>query len=453
MSIDTIIISPHEIERHYSVLNHIGALGTHPSNGFSRAAYSDEETAVMDYFAEQADHSGLTVRWDGVGNLFIETADKQDHWIECGSHVDTVPGGGNFDGLAGIVAGFAAMHALNKQPRTHGLRLRIWRGEESASFGITSIGASAELGTLAAESLNTRHAGRTLSQAMREQGADPALIASGQATITQDELDQISAHLELHIEQGIILEKEEKDIGIVSGIRASSRHWITLHGAFDHSGATPMGTLFRRDANLALARMLVALDDLFISYQQQYPGLDLVQTIGHINSNRERKEHDEKLNNNAISKVSGYSYFSFELRSCIDKLRQHYKQKAMRIIQDMATTFGVSASIEIISNSAGVKALDQTLQIEMQRMCKALNYRYRTLPSGAWHDAALIAQQTRSDQTSIPTGMIFIPCLNGKSHCPEELASNEQIAKGASVLATLMGADNLRKIRQQSRRG
>jgi len=445
MTIESTIISPQTIETHYAVLNRIGALGDHPNAGFHRAAYSDEETTIMDYFAEQAEQIGLITRWDDVGNLFIETTGKQDHWIECGSHVDTVPAGGNYDGLAGIVAGFAAIAALNQKPRTHGLRLRIWRGEESASFGITSIGASAALGRLSADSLDARHAGRSLAQAMREQKADPSLIESGQATINENELDQISAHLELHIEQGIVLEKEALDIGIVSGIRASSRDWVTLHGAFDHSGATPMGKAYRQDTNLALAHILVTLDKLLSSYQQRNSQLDLVQTIGHINSNAEKNKHDKELYNNAISKVSGYAYFSFEIRSCDDTLRNKYKLEAMQIIQQTAASFGVSVQIENISNSSGVKALDQPLQTKMQNICESLNYRHRTLPSGAWHDAALIAQQQHSDQITIPTAMIFIPCLNGKSHSPEEFASNEQIAKGASVLATLMDQKLTRK--------
>ena len=221
----TNIILPQAIEAHYAVLNHIGALGDQAKQGFTRAAYSHEETTVMRYFADQAEQIGLHAKWDAAGNLCIETSDKHEHWIECGSHVDTVPAGGNFDGLAGIVAGFSAIAALQQQPRSHGLRLRIWRGEESASFGITSIGASAALGLLPAESLYNRHAGRSLAEAMREQGADPAMLKQDQPTISQYERDHITAHIELHIEQGIVLEKEGVDIGIVSGIRASSRYW------------------------------------------------------------------------------------------------------------------------------------------------------------------------------------------------------------------------------------
>jgi len=359
------IISAQDIADHYAVLNRIGALGEHPSAGFHRAAYSDEETAVMIYFETQAKQAGLNARRDAVGNLFIETTDTQEQWMECGSHVDTVPGGGNFDGLTGVVAGFTAIAALHQKPRSHGLRLRIWRGEESASFGITSIGASAALGTLAASALDKRHAGRSLRQAMQEQGADPNIIASAQRTIEQHEIAQISAHLELHIEQGIVLEKKDVDIGIVTGIRAASRDWVTLHGEFDHSGATPMGKEYRRDANLALAHILVNLDTLFLTHQEEDSGLDLVQTIGHINSNAEKNSHDSELYSNAISKVSGYAYFSYELRSCNDIMRDRYKQKAIQTIQDTAAAFGVRVRIESISNSSAVKALDQSLQTDM----------------------------------------------------------------------------------------
>ncbi len=435
------IISPQDIQAHYNILNRIGCLGDQPDKGFTRAAYSDEETAVLAYFATQAELIGLHTDWDAVGNLCIETKDKHEHWVECGSHVDTVPAGGNFDGLAGIVAGFVAIAALNQLPRAYGLRLRIWRGEESASFGITSIGASAALGLLPADSLNNRHAGRSLAEAIREQGADPKFIEQRQSTISQCELDHIAAHIELHIEQGIVLEKETLDIGIVSGIRASSRSWISLQGEFDHSGATPMGKTYRRDTNLALAHILVALDDLFSSYQKENPSIDLVQTIGHINSNKEKNEHDDELYNNAISKVSGYAYFSYELRSCDDILRNSYKKEAMQTVQNIAASFGVTVEVESVSNSSGVKALNQPLQQRMRSICETLHYKHRTLASGAWHDAALIAQQKRSDQSNIPVAMIFIPCLKGKSHSPEEFSSYEQIAKGASLLANLMQQD------------
>lgn len=432
------IISSAMIEQHYATLNGMGALGDQLECGFNRAAYSDEESDVMHYFADQADQYGLVSRWDGVGNLFIETAGDYQQWFECGSHVDTVPAGGNFDGLAGVVAGFTAISMLAQQPHQHGMRLRIWRGEESASFGITSIGCHAAFAQLPVSALNNRHAGISLQEAMRQQGADPTFIEQARATIDQHELDQISAHIELHIEQGAVLEKSGVDIGVVSGIRASSRYWIILRGAFDHSGATPMGREFRRDANLAMAHIMVELDSLYQNHLQIQPDIDLVQTIGHINSNDDINSQHPELHHNAISKVSGFAYFSFELRSCDDQLRQRYNNKAQIIIQDIANSFSVSAQIHKISESRGVINLPQWIQSRTQSICNTLHYNQLTLPSGAWHDAALMAQQQRSDQCPVPVGMVFIPCKDGKSHSPDEFSSYEQIAKGTSVLASLL---------------
>lgn len=432
------MISAQEIARHYEVLNRMGCLSDDPKDGFNRAAYSDDETAVMQYFATQATQAGLLTRWDSIGNLNIETKQGHTHWVECGSHVDTVSQGGNFDGLAGVVAGFVAIVACKDLSRSHGLRLRIWRGEESASFGITSIGAYAAFGQLTAKHLEARHAGKHLAQAMLAQGAQPKVIEASIPTIQQDELDHILAHIELHIEQGIILEKENLDIGIVSGIRASARFWVTLQGEFDHSGATPMGTNFRKDSHLALAYTLVALDQLLQRYQAEDAALDLVQTIGHINNHAERNAAHPAATQHAVSKISGYAYFSFEVRSCDDELRQRYLTEAKALIQSTAREFAVTADIQTLSESTGVRQLDDRLQQQSQQLCDALGYRHRRLASGAWHDAALVAQQIQSTQHTVPVGMIFVPCRKGKSHSPEEFSSAEQIAKGASLLASLM---------------
>ncbi|MDQ6961858.1 MAG: hydantoinase/carbamoylase family amidase [Mariprofundaceae bacterium] len=433
-----ITISAQTIDTHYAVLNRIGGLGDQPQDGFSRAAYSDEETAAMQYIEQQAMQAGLTTRWDAIGNLCVET--KQDHadWVECGSHVDTVSQGGNFDGLAGVVAGLVAIIACKDLKRAHGLRLRVWRGEESASFGITSIGAYAAFGQLSASHLEASYDGQSLAQAMLAQDAQPHTIQAGKASINQHELDHILAHIELHIEQGIVLEKEGVDIGIVSGIRASARFWVSLEGEFDHSGATPMGTKYRKDSHLALAYILVGLDQLLKEYQSKTPQLDLVQTIGHINNHAEHNAQKQATAQHAISKVSGYAYFSFEVRSCDDQLRQRYLEEAKAFIKKTAATFVVQANIQTISQSTGVPKLDAQLQQQSQHICDAFGYRHRSLASGAWHDAALVAQQQQSRLKNVPVAMIFIPCLKGKSHAPEEFSSSQQIAKGASVLATLM---------------
>jgi len=412
-------------------------MGGDTKNGFNRPAYSDEESCVMQYFAERARASCLNHYLDTLANLVIETSGHFDHWIETGSHVDTVAAGGNYDGLAGVVAGFEALLSVSSSriPLKHGLRLRIWRGEESASFGITSIGSRAAFAELPAASLQQRYQGKTLAHAMGKQHANPQLIEQMQASISKHEKEQISAYIEMHIEQGKVLENEQLDIGIVTAIRGSRRSWVTLSGAFDHSGATPMGTTYRQDCNLAMAYMHVRLDKLLQSYNRN--GSELVQTIGMINSS---SDMNEKLliQTNAVSKVSGLAYFSFEVRGCDAASVAAYCEQAEAVICNTAAEFATQAEIETFSDQSGIPALDQAIQQHATDACKTLNLSHMSMPSGAWHDAAVVAAQQQNSGSTIPTGMIFIPCRDGISHSADEYTSPQAIAAGASVLATTM---------------
>lgn len=374
-------------------------------------------------------------RYDHIGNLTIETPGNNSEWIETGSHVDTVADGGNYDGLAGVVAGFEVLHAAvnSNSVNKRGLRLRIWRGEESAAFGISSIGSRAAFGKLPCSALHHSYSGQSLSDAIKEQGFNPALIQDGIASITSSELNSMAAFIELHIEQGKVLESLGSDIGIVSSIRGSKRSWIDITGTFDHSGATPMGSTYRSDANLAMAHMLVELDQLLNRHNAC--GGDLVQTTGLINSD----EHaNGKLSSCAITKVSGTACFSLDVRGCHQEEVDLYCEQAFIQVQKIAKQFAVSANIETFSNQAGIMQLDQHIQKTAAACCETLKLNHLTLPSGAWHDAATVAAQVKSNGQTIPTGMIFIPCRAGVSHSPDEFSSAEQIAKGATLLAAVM---------------
>lgn len=363
----------------------------------------------MLYFSQCAEACGLSHRVDAIGNLIIETTSISGQWIETGSHVDTVPGGGNYDGLAGVVAGFEALKAIRHSIRTlkHGLRLRIWRGEESAAFGIASIGSRAAFGQLPPASLSMTCRGKTLADAMTDQGINPNIIEQGRPAIATDELDSINAYIELHIEQGKVLESQLREIGIVTAIRGSRRSWVSLRGTFDHSGATPMGCDYRHDCNLAMAHMHVRLDQLLQKHITD--GIDLVQTIGVINSHSGMSKK-LTIDNNAVSKVSGAAFFSFEVRGCkADKVAAYHEQ-AEKLIHQTAAEFGITAAIETFSDQSGIAALDKPLQQQISRTCDSLKLDHMLMASGAWHDAGTMAQQRRTDGNHIPVGMIFIPC-------------------------------------------
>lgn len=419
------------IEARYHKLNRIGA----SDHGFERPAYSDAETEAMQYIERAALAAGLTSRRDDADNLVIETPGDFDQWVETGSHMDTVPGGGNYDGAAGVVAGLEALLAIQaeRSDLPFGLRLRLWRGEESAAFGEASIGAQAAFGLLNPAILEKSHQGRTLAGAIISQGANPDCIRGSRPTIPAKERDGILAHIELHIEQGKLLESSKKDIGIVTGIRGSLRRWVRLLGQFDHSGATPMGTENRSDVNLAMAHMLVRLDEL--AGRRIAEGRDIVQTTGVINTDAGMNSAMPAINENAVSKVSGSGYFSHEIRSCSIEDARAFTGEADEIIMRTAAEFVVKAEIEEFASSAGIPALDADIQKLLAEACRSQGASFMHLPSGAWHDAAVLCGQKKSDASPIPVGMLFIPCRAGVSHSPLEYSSPAQIALGASALA------------------
>jgi N-carbamoyl-L-amino-acid hydrolase len=430
----SISVSATQIEAHYSKLNNIGAA----KHGFHRPAYSDAETAAMVYIEQAAQADGLLCRWDAVGNLVIETPGGYRHWVETGSHLDTVPAGGNYDGTAGVVAGLEALLVIKKSGLrlNHGLRLRIWRGEESAAFGITSIGVHAAFGTLDPKALRNSFQNQSLAQTMESQHTDPDCIYSATPTISTAEKDSIAAYIELHIEQGKVLEAKQRDIGIVTGIRGSVRRWVRFSGAFDHSGATPMGAEYRKDVNLAMAYAMVELNKLASDAIAE--GHDIVQTTGVINSSSDQNNQSQAIYQNAVSKVSGFGYFSHEIRSCSAKQAKEFATQADALIRQTADRFGVTVEIEQFSASDGILELDTEIQQQLEESCRLQNASFTHLPSGAWHDAAVLCSQRRSDGSPIPVGMLFIPCRAGISHSPEEYSSPAQIALGTSVLAQAM---------------
>lgn len=428
-------VNESEVAELYQHLDKIGCLGGTREAGFLRAAYSDEETAAMKFIEKRAVENGASAVWDAIGNLCLEWPGKSGRFVEIGSHVDTVPFGGNFDGAGGIVAGLLAIKKILKSgiSLNAGMRLRIWRGEESATFNTLYIGSSGAFGKFNAKSLTNKFRGITVEEAMKTQGIDVEVLRQGKRTISQDVVDRIVAHVELHIEQGNLLEVQGLDIGIVTSIRGPRRFRIVLEGEFDHSGATPMGIDYRRDVNLALGHIVVRLNDLATSALES--GKDLVQTVGVINSSRDFNESNSKVYENAIPKVSGFGYFCLDVRSASESFLDGYCREAEQLIVETANEFRVRASIEAISRSTPLESVDAGIQEEFNAAAKKLGISCLRMPSGAGHDTAIVGAQMRSDGSSVPVGMIFIPCRNGKSHCPEEFATDLAIAKGASVMA------------------
>jgi N-carbamoyl-L-amino-acid hydrolase len=423
------------ISSHVQALSKIGNLGPKLEDGFTRPSWSDEETAAMDYIKDVAIQNGFKASTDAIGNLFLSFGcDENKEVVQIGSHLDTVVKGGLFDGGAGIIAGMEALIAVSKtvtNPKK-GLELVIWRGEESGTFGVVFKGSKAAFGLLPASALESKFGDLTLREAIKSQGFDPSPIEKGERTISQDKLNKVAAHFELHIEQATKLEIDGDDIGVVTSIRGPNNYRISVRGEASHAGATPMGIEYRKDANLAMAYMHVELDKM--SKEAISKGADLVQTVGVINSDKTYNQSHLDIYNTGLTTICAYSYFYLNVRSNDKEFLASYSEKALELINKIAEDFRVKVEIEKVSSSDPLKEMDPHLQNITEKAAKDLGYKVQRLPSGAGHDVQIVAQQKKSDGTSIPSLLVFIPCKDGLSHNPKEFTTNESITKCANVL-------------------
>lgn len=429
------LVSQSNLEKYFWDIAKIGNLGDGLSKGFLRAAYSDEETKAIRYIEGQAKAFGLIAKYDALGNVSLETPGDYKEWVEVGSHLDTVPAGGNFDGVVGIISGLEAICTIiaSGVKLKKGLRLRIWRAEESGTFGVVYGGSLGAFGQCDPKCLESTFGGVSYRDAITSQGYDPTIIEKKQRTISQNEVDSIAAHLEIHIEQGNLLEIQKTDVGVVTSIRGSERYRVFLTGEFNHSGATPMGAEFRKDVNLGLGYILVELDQLATKKIQQ--GADLVQTVGVINCDTGINQTKPEIMLNALTKVSGFGYFTLDIRSNDNEFKKSYAEEALLIIESFSNKFGVKAKIDLISSGRAESSLDSVIQTIVMDCAKASKCSAVMMPSGAGHDCAVVAKQKKSDGSTVPVGLIFIPSRGGKSHSPDEFSTFESITKGAEVLA------------------
>ncbi|WP_249977825.1 Zn-dependent hydrolase [Vreelandella olivaria] len=389
--------------------------------GITRDAYGPGEQRAHELFVASAKALGLEIHQDAASNHFALCRGLDDTlpaWL-VGSHLDSVPQGGNYDGAAGVVAGLAAIAGLLAAGITpqRDIIVAAFRAEESTWFPTSYLGSRSALGQLQAEELTVPRAdsGRPLSDHMRDCGGDPDAVAAGHSWLGQRAL---CGMLELHIEQGSTLEIENLPIAIVTSIAGSFRYrQARCFGEWGHSGA--VAKEHRHDALMAFCELTLALEREWSTLETE--GQRATVTIGQIAT--PPAQH-------AFSKIPGEVGFCLDVRSESPEILTYLEQflfgNAERIERERGVRFDLGP------RTASTPApMSTVLTDRCQMLASGLDIPHRLLPSGAGHDAATFSK------AGIPTQLLFVRNQNG-SHNPNEAMQLKDFAEGVRLLAALI---------------
>jgi beta-ureidopropionase / N-carbamoyl-L-amino-acid hydrolase len=386
-------------------------------SGVSRIAYSDADVKGRAYVMRLMTAAGLQPRIDPAGNIFGQRAgtEPQLRPILFGSHIDSVPSGGNFDGDLGSLSALGAMEALDAAGiRTrHPLEMVVWAHEEGFAFGRGLACSRIVAGEIAAGDMDEVWNGLRRGEAIRRIGGNPDRILDARRPKGAHH-----CYLELHIEQGGTLERAGIPIGVVEGIVAIDKYDAVVTGFANHAGTTPIAE--RHDAMLAAAHLTVAVRDAVT----RLPGRQ-VGTVGHI-----------EVTPNSPNVIPGLARLSIELRDLSSQklvaMMDDIRARAREIAANTQTAIEFTQTMR-----AAPAGADGDVQRAIERAGQALGLGTTRLPSGAGHDAQMMAQLG-------PMGMIFVPSVGGVSHSPKELTRWEDCARGAdALLRTVLEMDRV----------
>ncbi len=390
----------------------LGRYGANPEGGVSRVAFGGDDIAGREFVRALMRDAGLEVHTDPAGNIIGRRpgTDPALPVIMTGSHIDSVPRGGNYDGDAGVLGAIevAEMLRAGKIATRHPFEFVVFTDEEGGTVGSQAMAGRLGAGTLDVVS----HSGLATREGIRAVGGNPERIAEARRAP-----GTVAAFVELHIEQGAILDETDVDIGVVEGI-VGIRWWdVTVEGVANHAGTTPMNR--RRDALLPAAEFVLAVNRLASST----PGTQ-VATVGRISAEP-----------GAPNVIPGRVAMSLEVRDlAADKIESVYRAveaEAKRI----ADARGTPIRFDEVDVALEPAPTDERLRRLVEHAASALGLSHRRMPSGAGHDAQEIAHIA-------PIAMIFVPSRDGISHAPKEYTAPADLANGADVLLrTLLAID------------
>ncbi len=394
-------------ERLWKRLFELAEVGQQESGGVTRLSYTEEERAAKELAASYLEEAGLKIYEDAVGNLFGRREGRRPEApvLLVGSHLDSVYNGGNFDGPLGVLAGIEVLQTMKERgiETEHPIEIVAFTDEEGARFSFGMIGSRALAGTLTSEDLQHKDMqGISIAEAMKESGLDPNSISD--ATRPPG---SVKAYIELHIEQGKILENENLPVGTVTGIAGPLWLRFVLEGEAGHAGATPMR--FRRDALAAAAHIMGSIEA-----EASRTGT-AVGTVGQLS-----------LFPGGINIIPGRVEFTLDLRDIDEQVRDEVERRIAEEARRLCEERGIRLNIETLQRVAPALCSD-LVKNAAKAACEELGLQPYFLASGAGHDGMQL-------KDLCPMGMIFVRSEGGISHNPSEWSSKEDCACSCDVL-------------------
>ena len=389
---------------------------TEPDRPYTRRVFSTRHAEARAWLIEQFEQAGLKVHMDMAANIIgrMEGTVVPDRVIMNGSHIDTVEDGGRFDGIAGVLTGLEIARTLRDHgiiPR-HSLEFVDFLGEEPNDYGLSCVGSRGMTGNLTGTDLARQNPqGETLGEALARAGGSPDDLGG---SLRKD--GEVGAYIELHIEQGKLLERGRCDIGVVTDIVGIKRFRVTVIGRADHAGNTPMND--RRDALVGAARLVDWVNRIARAFDAEGDAY-FVGTVGRFD-----------VTPNAANIVPGSADFTLEIRTSDPPLLDRFMTMLDGGWPQITGDAAVTLAYEQLSDTPGSRCASP-IQDSIRQASDGLGFSSIPIASGAGHDAMYVHRVA-------PMGMVFIPCRDGRSHCPEEWTEPTQLAAGADVVLRAM---------------
>lgn len=395
-------------QRLWSSLMEMAQIGATARGGVCRLALTDEDKQARDLFVRWCREAGCEISIDQMGNIFARRAgsDSSRAPVMTGSHLDTQPTGGRFDGVLGVLAGLEVIRTLNDaQLATRApVEVAVWTNEEGSRFAPAMVASGVFAGAFDLDyGLSRRDAeGRSLGDELARVGYAGERAASGHA---------VGAFFELHIEQGPVLEAAGKAIGVVTGAQGQRWYEASVNGREAHAGTTPMAA--RSDALLAAAEAVRAAHQIALRFAPACATVGLLTVAP-----------------NSRNTVPGNVFFSVDLRHPNEELLSEMDAALRLAFETIGVAHRVDISLRQIWHSPALR-FDRSCQRAIRTAAERLGFSHHDIVSGAGHDACYLNRIA-------PTGMVFIPCAGGISHNEEEAATPEHVEQGAAVLLHAM---------------